>query len=34
MTGDQKFTISVSGVAAFTSYLYAGGLNLDAVPLM
>lgn len=33
MTGDQKFGITVSGIARFTSYLYVGGQNLDEVPL-
>src|SRR5262249_30604008 len=33
ITGNQKFGIMVSGVAPYTSYLFAGGLNLDLISL-
>ena len=33
LTGDAKFGIFVSGVASYTSYIYAGGLNLNEVPV-
>jgi hypothetical protein len=33
VTGDQKFGISVSGVASYTSYLYVGGQDFNDIPV-